>query len=73
MIKNMGDKIPDIANFTTTTALNAKINEVKNKVPNITNLTTATALTAIEYKIIDHSKYITTPEFSKSDEHKQIQ
>ena len=46
-------------------ALNAKINEVKHKIPNITNLTTNTALTALENKIIDHSKYITTPEFDK--------
>ena len=59
-IKNIEDKIPDIANFTTATALNAKINQVKNKIRNITNLTTSTALTAIECKIIDDSKYITT-------------
>ena len=31
--------------------------------PSITNLaTTTTALTAVENKIPDHSKYITTPE-----------
>ena len=47
-IKNIEDKIPDIANIATNTTLNAKINEVKNKVPNITNLATTTALTAIE-------------------------
>ena len=34
--------------------------------PSITNLaTTTTALTAVENKIPDHSKYITTPEFNK--------
>ena len=49
----------------TNSSLNAKINEVKNKVPSITNLTTTTALTAVENKIFDHSKYITTPEFNK--------
>ena len=27
-------KIPDITNLTTSTALNVKINEVKNKIPN---------------------------------------
>ena len=32
---------------------------------NINNLSTATALTAIEIKIPDHSKYITTPKFTK--------
>ena len=36
---------------TITTALNAKINEVKNKIPNITNLATTTALTGVENKI----------------------
>ena len=35
------------------------------KKPNITNLATLTALTAVENKISDHSKYITTPEFNK--------
>ena len=47
-IKDIEDKIGDI---TTSTALNAKINEVKNKIPNITNLATTTALTAVENKI----------------------
>ena len=36
-VKNIGDKIPDITNLATTTALNAKINEVKSRIPNITN------------------------------------
>ena len=65
-IKNIEDKILHITNLATTTALNAKINEVKNKIPNITNLATTTvALTAVENKIPDHSKYITTAEFNK--------
>ena len=38
---------------------------VKNKIPNITNLATTTALTAVENKIPDHSKYITTTKFDK--------
>ena len=37
-----------ISNLATATALNAKINGVKNKVPNITNLATITALTVFE-------------------------
>ena len=48
-----------------TAALNAKVNEVKSKIPNIANLATNTALTAAENKILDHSKYITIPEFNK--------
>ena len=50
-ITNIKDKIPDITNLATTTALNAKKNEVENKIPNITNLTTTIALTAVESKI----------------------
>ena len=76
--KDVEDKTPDITNLATSTTLNAKINEVntttainaeidevKNKTPNITNLATTTTLTAVENEIPDHSKYITTPEFSK--------
>ena len=76
--KYVEDKTPDITNLATnttlnakinevntTTAINAEINEVKNKTPNITNLATTTTLTAVENEIPDHSKYITTPEFSK--------
>ena len=52
MIKNLA---------TTTTALNTKINEVKNKISNISNLATTTAPTAVRNKIPDHRKYITIP------------
>ena len=31
------------------------------KIPNITNLATSTALTAVEIKIPDHNKYVTSP------------
>ena len=41
-IKNI-DKIPDVTNLATTTALNATINQVKNRIPNISNLATTTA------------------------------
>ena len=45
--------MPSITNLATTTALKAKINEVKNKIPDITNLATTTALTAVEKRKID--------------------
>ena len=54
--------IPDLA---TNTTFNAKMNAVKNEIPSITNLATTTALIAVENKIPDHSKYITTQEFNK--------
>ena len=42
-------KLSDVVKYLATiTALNAKINEVKNKIPNITNLVTTTALTGVE-------------------------
>ena len=47
-IKNIEDKIPDITNLPTNSALNTKINEVQDKIPSITNLATNTALTAVE-------------------------
>ena len=57
--------MPSITSLVTTSALNAKINEVKSKILNITNLATTSALTAVGNKISDHSKYITTSEFNK--------
>ena len=41
------------------------MNEVKNKIRKITNLATTTDFTAVENKIPDQSKCITTPEFNK--------
>ena len=64
-MNQLKNDIPSITNLATTAALNTKINEIKNKIPNITNLATTTALTAAENIIPDHSKYISTPEFSK--------
>ena len=49
-IKNIEDKIPDIANLATKTTLNTKINEVKDKIPNITNLATKTDLILLKKK-----------------------
>ena len=41
------------------------MNELKNKIHSIPNLATTATLTAVENKIPDHSKYITTREFNK--------
>ena len=57
--------VAKLVNSATTAAINAKINEVKNQMRNNTNLAATTVLTAVENKIPDHSKYITTPEFNK--------
>ena len=67
-INEVKNKIPSNTNLATSAALNAKINEVKNKIPNITNLATTTVPTALENRILDHSKYITTPEFNRLTE-----
>ena len=39
-IKNIEDKIPDIANLAPNDSLNAKINEVKDEIPSILILLT---------------------------------
>ena len=51
-IKNIEDKIPDITNLATTSALNAKTNENKGKIPNITNLATTAALADVKIKYL---------------------
>ena len=47
----MNEAKKEITRITTSTAPNAKINEVKNKVTNITNLATTTDLTAVQNKM----------------------
>ena len=64
-IKNIEDKIPEFTNLTNNTTFDVIINDVKNKIPSITNLSATADLAAVENKIPDHSKYITTPEFNK--------
>ena len=68
-IRNIGDKIPDITNLATNTALNAKINQIKNKIPSITSLPTTAALTILENKISNVSdpvkKQIMIPKYQK--------
>ena len=52
-----------------TTALNVKINEVKNKIPNITNIATTTTRTAVENKIPNVSALVKKTDYnSKSSE-----
>ena len=52
-----------------TTVLNTKISQVENKIPNTSNLVITTVLSTkfseVENKILDHTKYITNPEFNK--------
>ena len=57
-MKKIENKIPDITNLATNTALNAEINEGKNKITDITNLVATTALTAVENKILDVSNIV---------------
>ena len=57
------NEIPSITNLANTTFLNAK--KVQNRIPNITNLAAINFFTAVENKIPNHDKYITTPEFNK--------
>ena len=47
-----------ITNLATTTALSAKMNEVKNKIDNTTNLASTTALTVVENKIPNISNLV---------------
>ena len=54
-IRNIEDKILDIANLATNTTLNAKTNEIKNKVSSINNLAIMAALTTVENKIPNFS------------------
>ena len=58
LIQNIEDKIPDITNLTTTTALNPKINEIKGEILSITNLATTTAFNAVENKIPNASNLV---------------
>ena len=54
----------------TTTVLNTKVGEVESRIKDTKSLVITTFLNAtiwgLEYKISDHVKYITTPEFNKS-------
>ena len=62
----LGNKIPDVSNLRTKTALTA----VENKIPSASNLVKKTdydtEMTEIEKKLTDHNheKYITHPEFN---------
>ena len=49
----------------TNTALNAKINEIKNKIPSITNLASTSTLTTVENKIPEDSDLIKKADYDK--------
>ena len=49
----------------TNTALNAKINEIKNKIPSITNLASTSTLTTVENKIPGDSDLIKKSDYDK--------
>ena len=57
-------KITSITNLATTTALNAKINDVKNKFSNSTSLATTIALTAVENKIPNISNLVKETDYN---------
>ena len=59
------DEILSVTNSANTTALNPKINEVKNKVFNISNLVTSTALSAIENKIPNVGYLVKKTDYSR--------
>ena len=63
-IKNMEDKILDIANLAINTTLTDKTNEVKSEVPSITNLATTAALTTVENKIPNVSNLIKKTDYN---------
>ena len=48
-IKDIEDKIPDITNLATTTAHNAKINEIQNGIHSISNLVTTDVVIKADY------------------------
>ena len=50
--------MPSDTNLSTTTVLNAKINEVKNKISNTTNLATTTVLPDVENEIPNVSNLV---------------
>ena len=56
--------MPSITNLATNSALNAKLNEVKDKRPNITNLATTTAFTAVENKIPNVSNLVKKADYN---------
>ena len=59
------NEILSVTNSANTTALNPKINEVKNKVFNISNLVTSTTLGAIENKIPNVGYLVKKTDYSR--------
>ena len=63
----MKREIPNVTNVATTTALNAKINEVNGKIPSITNLAFTAAVTAVENKISNVSNLVKETDCNTKD------
>ena len=59
------NEILSVTNSANTTALNPKINDVKNKVFNISNLVTSAALSAIENKIPNVGYLVKKTDYSR--------
>ena len=59
--------MPSIINLTTSSALNAKINEVKDEIPSITNLATTATLTTVEKKKKKKDKTISNKRRNKKN------
>ena len=56
--------MPSITNLATVTALNTKINKVKNKVSNITNLGRTAPLTTVENNISNASSLVKKTDYN---------
>ena len=63
----MKGEIPNVTNVATTTALNAKINEVNGKIPSITNLAFTAAVTAVENKMSNVSNLVRETDYNTKD------
>ena len=56
--------MPSITNLATTTAFNAKTNEVKSKILNITNLATITTLAAVQNETSNVSNLVKKTDYN---------
>ena len=59
-IKNIEDKVPDIANFSINTTVSTKINEIKIEIPSVTNIALTVAFTAVIYEVKKKSLILPT-------------
>ena len=64
-ISDVEKKIPNTSALVRNTDLSAKVSEIESEIPSISGLVTSAALTAVQNKIHDVSKYITTANYKK--------